>query len=171
MYYRIFGYSLVFIISIVIIIYNLGSSGRQRCLLRWTSRPGFPRCPRGHWKRAGIRRCGIVIPHRVKGRILSWFSLRCWNIYFKKDPFPVGSPMMLTSEEAAEMFDRGEFYHGFMNCTIRAPQDLLLPVLPQRCGGRLVFANCRCKYFSQCYFLITLHLLYRRLLNFIVYIF
>jgi hypothetical protein len=49
-------------------------------------------------------------------------------------PYPVGHPVVIT-----ENFKDLSEYFGFVLCKIAPPKDLLIPLLPSRGGGKLVF--------------------------------
>ena len=57
----------------------------------------------------------------------------------KNQVFPVGHPTVITTN-----FDTSlRSYFGLVKAKMLAPRELLFPVLPHRCGGKLLFALCR----------------------------
>ncbi len=64
--------------------------------------------------------------------------------------FPVGHPSIIISNTGTDLSP----YFGFIKCDILPPSDLLIPVLPLRSGGKLIFGLCRTcisdHYFGYC---------------------
>jgi hypothetical protein len=53
--------------------------------------------------------------------------------------FPVGHPSIIISNTGTDISP----YFGFVKCDVLPPADLLIPVLPVRSGGKLIFGLCR----------------------------
>ena len=53
--------------------------------------------------------------------------------------YPVGHPETITQN-----FEALDAYFGIVKCKVLPPRGLYLPVLPYRCGGKLMFPLCRC---------------------------
>ena len=75
----------------------------------------------------------------VEGDRLDYYDFTSLYPYVQKYcRFPVGAPRVIT-----ENFEAYGRYFGVVKCTVLCPKDLYFPVLPYRCGGKLMFGLCR----------------------------
>ena len=75
--------------------------------------------------------------------VLRYYDIKSLCPYVQKSKrFMVGDPIILTENfgDVATILER---YEGFIQCTVLPPKQLLIPLLPYKYGGKLLFPLCR----------------------------